>query len=783
MRASLRIPVDSLNAWGATGVWMPSHASVLSTAPLAPASGASSGIAGGGGGFANGSTPSSTTAGGAAPSTSQTSSQNQVPTSSAPSQPSIAQASGAGSVPDTFGSPLSLKRETRLFINSAVVFQNVQTDPSSNSIQAHPVDTGSPTALSSRHSFFKKISNSLSSRLVNSRNSSMDRGNSLSALKDSQMSFLTNSPSVGTDVEEKTSSRGGRQTGQSNQDISIATLAASGAESVVLLDLQNTWKNRLPDSSGEEVDSSSKLSLPASNLRPEYDLQLARILACLKGKAYITTISLGCSKTETPAGIILGCINGELLFYALPLVGPPLSTNAGSNFGCYNPTMVFNKEGVLSTSRVIYISWMPHVFYRFSAVFADGTIAVFDIRLKSTAPMSISRKSSSPYVISIQVDSEPGDTVAANGVAQTASVANGSTHISSGTSAAMGSSGIPTPAAMQDTTLTPSQHDVKIWKNSKVKKSNPVSVMILGCGGVNAADMSVAGPFSGYMSLACRDGYLRIIDVVNSIVEVAFRSYYGSFLCTKWSCNGQLICAGGQDDALSIFSALHKTQIARCEGHTSWVSAVAFRDPPIDSQSANGPLNMGKRPLGSENSDSNDQKIEISSAGQDCRMLFWEFDLKPILAYSIEAKLRNSGSKIVTTSNPQSGSQPKGASLLQTNVRPVNILGRGGNRPSDDTAKPGGTLSTSPTSSESAGIDCSTMYTYIHPEHGLCQFCVVPSARLEDLTILEPVASHYAHNSPLTDILYRPEGIISADCDGLIRCWSFAPNPPKLNLS
>jgi catabolite repression protein CreC len=45
-----------------------------------------------------------------------------------------------------------------------------------------------------------------------------------------------------------------------------------------------------------------------------------------------------------------------------------------------------------------------------------------------------------------------------------------------------------------------------------------------------------------------------------------------------WSPDGKYVVTGGQDDLVSIFSLAERRIIARCPGHDSWVTAVAF-DP------------------------------------------------------------------------------------------------------------------------------------------------------------------------------------------------------------
>lgn len=80
-----------------------------------------------------------------------------------------------------------------------------------------------------------------------------------------------------------------------------------------------------------------------------------------------------------------------------------------------------------------------------------------------------------------------------------------------------------------------------------------------------------------------------------------YASYFGSLTCVAWSPDGRLILVrcqlvsidillmllqqtGGQDDLLTIFSPWEQRVVARCQGHSSFVSAVAFDDLRCDGR-------------------------------------------------------------------------------------------------------------------------------------------------------------------------------------------------------
>lgn len=89
---------------------------------------------------------------------------------------------------------------------------------------------------------------------------------------------------------------------------------------------------------------------------------------------------------------------------------------------------------------------------------------------------------------------------------------------------------------------------------------------------------------------------IRLLDV--------FRSYYGGLICVCWSPDGKYIVTGGQDDLVTIWSLPERRIIARCQGHNSWVTAVAFDPWRCDERT-----------------------YRFGSVGDDCRLLLWDFSV------------------------------------------------------------------------------------------------------------------------------------------------------------
>ena len=102
--------------------------------------------------------------------------------------------------------------------------------------------------------------------------------------------------------------------------------------------------------------------------------------------------------------------------------------------------------------------------------------------------------------------------------------------------------------------------------------------------------------------LSQKEGYgypligTRLLDV--------YSSYYGGIICVCWSPDGKYILTGGQDDIVSIWSVNERQLVARCQGHHSWVKAVAFDPWRCD-----------------------DRTYRFGSVGDDCKLLLWDFSV------------------------------------------------------------------------------------------------------------------------------------------------------------
>ncbi|MCJ1387618.1 hypothetical protein MMC18_000461 [Xylographa bjoerkii] len=137
--------------------------------------------------------------------------------------------------------------------------------------------------------------------------------------------------------------------------------------------------------------------------------------------------------------------------------------------------------------------------------------------------------------------------------------------------------------------------------NSKNQKSNPVASWKISNQRINAFAFS---PDSRHLAVVSEDGSLRVIDYLKEVLVDLYTSYYGGLMCVCWSPDGKYVLTGGQDDLVTIWSLAERQIVARCPGHHSWVTAVAFDPWRCD-----------------------ERNYRFGSVGEDCRLLLWDFNV------------------------------------------------------------------------------------------------------------------------------------------------------------
>ncbi|KAI4158052.1 MAG: hypothetical protein LQ342_007815 [Letrouitia transgressa] len=137
--------------------------------------------------------------------------------------------------------------------------------------------------------------------------------------------------------------------------------------------------------------------------------------------------------------------------------------------------------------------------------------------------------------------------------------------------------------------------------NSRNQKTNPVASWKISNHRINDLAFS---PDSRHLAVVTEEGSLQIINYLEEQLRDIYPSYYGGFLCVCWSPDGKYVLTGGQDDLVSIWSLAERRLVARCPGHHSWVTSVAF-DPWI----------------------CDDRNYRFGSVGEDRRLLLWDFNV------------------------------------------------------------------------------------------------------------------------------------------------------------
>ena len=244
--------------------------------------------------------------------------------------------------------------------------------------------------------------------------------------------------------------------------------------------------------------------------------------------------------------------------------------------------------------------------------------------------------------------------------------------------------------------------------------------------GIAAASISPCGRF---LALACRDGVLRVLAVPSGAFLVGFKSYFGGLLCCAWSPDGRLIAAGGEDDVVAVWNFEARGVVAHLEGHSSWVSAIAF-DPGWENLEENDENKVevsggggGNNTISTLNkSVVNDSSVSVPrgcrllSVGQDCQGILWE--IPPV------------NGNINTTAGRISNSDARGMMDIDGNVL-----------------------------SAAAAAAAAALPT------------IVPCLPRSEMTFLEPIAQLKMHNEPLCDCVFLQQALLVSSHDGCVKKW------------
>ncbi|KAI1345833.1 WD40-repeat-containing domain protein [Xylaria sp. FL0043] len=311
-----------------------------------------------------------------------------------------------------------------------------------------------------------------------------------------------------------------------------------------------------------------------------------------------------------------------------------------------------NKNGVINKTPVSQIRWIPGAENLFLAAHMDGSLVVYD-KEKEDAVFS-------------QEDEE----VQPNGE----------------------------NAPLDRISVLKSVH-------SKNQKTNPVAVWKLSNQRINAFSFS---PDNRHLAVVSEDGTMRIIDYLKEELLGLYNAYYGGFTCVCWSPDGKYVLTGGQDDLISIWYPQETTLIARCQGHQSWVTSVAFDPWRCD-----------------------EKNYRFGSVGEDCRLCLWDFNVGMLHKPKI-------------SSHRQRGS-------VSSRVPTIHRAETQGTSP--------GRIRSGSTNSAADGDEIRISINY-------------PVEPRSNVAILPPVLTKIADKDPLSWITFTEESIMTSCKSGHIRTWS-----------
>ncbi|KAK9246771.1 WD40-repeat-containing domain protein [Lipomyces tetrasporus] len=246
-----------------------------------------------------------------------------------------------------------------------------------------------------------------------------------------------------------------------------------------------------------------------------------------------------------------------------------------------------------------------------------------------------------------------------------------------------------------------------IYGNQKLQKHNPVAYWKVSRKPITAVAFS---PDCQHVAVVAEDGYLKIIDVLKEKLIDVYCSYYGGLLCVCWSPDGRYILTGGQDDLVSIWSFPSKTLVARCQGHQSFVTSVAFDPWRCD-----------------------ERVYRFGSVGEDCRLCLWDFSVKSL-------------------------HRPRGVSNSAQNTHRGSVSSYYSNNAKGWTDRQ--SLRSSRNRSDSSAIAVEDEEAY-HP-----------IASKASIPILPPVMSKQVDPEPLSSLHFREDSIIITCRTGHIRTWN-----------
>ncbi|KAI9439472.1 WD40 repeat-like protein [Lactarius psammicola] len=146
----------------------------------------------------------------------------------------------------------------------------------------------------------------------------------------------------------------------------------------------------------------------------------------------------------------------------------------------------------------------------------------------------------------------------------------------------------------------------------------------------------VFSPDVKYVAAISEGDYPRVIDALAEQLVDCYAAYFGPLTCVAWLPVGQFIIAGSRDDLVNIFSPWERRVIARCQGHSSFLSALAFDDLRCDGRT-----------------------YRFGSVGEDNKPILWDFSS----GIRHRPKLHSHHRRLSMASSPSLGARRRGDTL------------------------------------------------------------------------------------------------------------------------
>ncbi|KAF4614829.1 hypothetical protein D9613_002721 [Agrocybe pediades] len=261
--------------------------------------------------------------------------------------------------------------------------------------------------------------------------------------------------------------------------------------------------------------------------------------------------------------VIIGFSTGDLIWL------DPINSRYGR----------LNKQGCISNSPCTSVRWVPSSSTLFLVSHADGTVIVYD-KEREDGAFTPQDPNSPPTEVNSFFPSlndgssqewDPTDNIF---------VTMPPWH-----PAASGAGALPSAGKSEKDKERTAKNPVSHWRLSKR----------------SVVDF-VFSPDVKYVAAISEDGCLRVIDALAEQLVDCYASYFGALTCVAWSPDGRFIVTGGQDDLLTIFSPWEQRVIARCQGHSSFVSSVAFDESRCDGRT-----------------------YRFGSVAEDNKLILWDF--------------------------------------------------------------------------------------------------------------------------------------------------------------